>query len=372
MSIFRLAALVDNLPGSKQELFKRIYDTDCLPGRLKLVRGVREWTEKRFGSAQEVETQQIVRVTNLITGEGALFNHLRGKRPVGECREKDLDSMLEEYRQGCPFCFPRERTPQDVFGRVEGQHCITAANVAKYDGFHGLVIPQEHHPLKFTREMVEDYFRVAALWFVEAFHYAAREGDDAVYYPFLMWNCLWPAGSSVVHGHLQLTLTRGRHYPKIDALRMCSSGYRVKYGSDYFNDLYEVHSELGLGWSGDEERYLAVLTPVKERETWIITPPGEVSPKRLVQAGRAVFGILDRLKEKAALTSFNVVLYLPPLKESAEGWQDFPLIARAVDRGSVFNRTADMGAMELYAASVISTDPFQVAQILKQNNSRKW
>ena len=33
-----------------------------------------------------------------------------------------------------------EGTPEDVFGRIRGRHCITASNVAKYDGFHAVVI----------------------------------------------------------------------------------------------------------------------------------------------------------------------------------------------------------------------------------------
>ncbi|MTI82982.1 MAG: hypothetical protein FH756_03585 [Firmicutes bacterium] len=363
MSIFQLSSLVANLPDRKQKLFQRIYDLDSLPGRLKLISGVREWTAKRFGSVEEVEKQKIVRITNLITGEGALFNHLRGKRPIDAHQDRDLDALVDSYRQGCPFCSPLKRTPADVFGRIEGAYCTTAANVAKYDGFHSLVIPREHHPLKFNKAMVEDYFRVAARWFIEASRYAAKEGDRGVYYPFLMWNCLWPAGSSVVHGHLQLTLTRGRHYPKIDWLRRCSLIYKREYGSNYFTDLYDVHSCLGLGWSRDVARYMSILTPIKEKETWIIIP-GQASPERLVSAGRSVFGVLKCLKEKAALNSFNVVLYLPPLNEEETGWSDFPFIARIVDRGSVFNRTADVGAMELYATSVISSDPFAVAQLL--------
>jgi hypothetical protein len=41
-------------------------------------------------------------------------------------------------------------------------------------------------------------------------------------------------------------------------------------------------------------------------------------------------------------------------------------MARIVDRGDPLNRTADIGAMELYAASVIGTDPFFVADVLKK------
>jgi len=37
-------------------------------------------------------------------------------------------------------------------------------------------------------------------------------------------------------------------------------------------------------------------------------------------------------------------------------------IIRLVDRGSLEDRNSDIGAMELYAASVIASDPFKLAQ----------
>ena len=46
-------------------------------------------------------------------------------------------------------------------------------------------------------------------------------------------------------------------------------------------------------------------------------------------------------------------------------WRRFPAIARLVDRGDPGNRTCDIGAMELYAASVIASAPFVVAAALQ-------
>ena len=43
---------------------------------------------------------------------------------------------------------------------------------------------------------------------------AALADDPAARYLFLMWNCLWRAGGSIVHGHMQMTATRGTHYPQ--------------------------------------------------------------------------------------------------------------------------------------------------------------
>jgi hypothetical protein len=63
---------------------------------------------------------------------------------------------------------PEEGTPADVFGRVRGFHSTTASNVAKYDGFHGLIIFDDHDPLAFTPEKVDDYVSVALEWLEKA------------------------------------------------------------------------------------------------------------------------------------------------------------------------------------------------------------
>jgi hypothetical protein len=42
------------------------------------------------------------------------------------------------------------------------------------------------------------------------------------------------------------------------------------------------------------------------------------------------------------------------------------VIARIVDRGYPWDGSSDFGTMELYATSIISSDPFQVARELKE------
>lgn len=82
------------------------------------------------------------------------------------------------------------------------------------------------------------------------------------------------------------------------------------------------------------------------------------------QFTRTVYQVLNCLTDHLNVVSFNLVIWRPPLTETDEDWTDFPVIARIVDRGDPLNRTADFGAMELYAASVVSSDPFKVAGAL--------
>jgi hypothetical protein len=59
---------------------------------------------------------------------------------------------------------------------------------------------------------------------------------------------------------------------------------------------------------------------------------------------------------------------MPPLSvPEGEDWSDVPVVVRIVDRGDLGSKVTDFGGMELYAQSVIGTDPFFVAQSLRQN-----
>jgi hypothetical protein len=60
-------------------------------------------------------------------------------------------------------------------------------------------------------------------------------------------------------------------------------------------------------------------------------------------------------------------MYTPPWSQTPENWEGFPVIVRIVDRGDPSSRTADFGAMELYAASVVSSDPFALSRQLQDH-----
>jgi hypothetical protein len=197
----------------------------------------------------------------------------------------------------------------------------------------------------------------------------AHQEDPQARYYLVIWNCRPRAAATVVHGHLQMLLTRDVHYPKIEAWRRAAETYRQTYGEDYFSDLFEVHADLGLGFVSEGTRVMASLTPVKEREIVIMgdvddyARPGAFSgPFK-----RALFRALDTFINRMGVTAFNVAIYSPPLGETGEAWQGFPIIARLVDRGHPGDGASDVGAMELYAASVIKTDPFRVAEVLRAN-----
>ena len=354
-NITDLPALLEALPGADRAVADRIFDVVATTGRLVAPEAMRAWIEKSFGSVEEVREQRIVKVTNRITLEGTLFNGLRSSRPLDTGVSLDLEREIEAT-SGDPFCRPEEGTPADVFGRVRGEHSVTASNVAKYDGFHGVVIFDDHNPLHLTPEKVSDYVGVGLEWCRRAL-----EADPEALYPFVMWNCLWRAGGSIIHGHAQVTATRKTHYPKVERLRRAAAAYEKDHGSDYFDDLFRVHDALDLTVPAENGvRAFASLSPIKEKEIVVIgESPGDGGLKRTVGT------LLERYVHTLGVRAFNVAFYVPPLGPTTEDWSGFPTVVYLVDRGSPANRTSDIGAMELYAAPVVASDPFLIADALR-------
>ena len=76
--------------------------------------------------------------------------------------------------------------------------------------------------------------------------------------------------------------------------------------------------------------------------------------------------VLEGFTQELGVRSFNAAFCLPPLAPVEEDWSGFPVVVRLVDRGDPASRTSDIGAMELYAASVVASDPFWVAEALRE------
>jgi hypothetical protein len=351
-SIVDIDKIVSALDEEDREAFYRLFQVAVSVGHLVPPPHMHRWIERYFGSLEAVLNQKVVKITNQLTLESTLFNELRAKRPL----EARIPAQLaEEIAKTAPdpFCEPDLNTPADTFGRIRGAHTVTASNIAKYDGHHGVVIFEEHDPLAFTEASVVDAVRVAQRWFDES-----HKLDPAAVYPLFMWNCLWKSGASIPHGHAQVSLTSGMHYGKVEQQRRSMIAYREDHAQSYFDDLYQVHHALGLGTQIGDIRIMANLTPLKEKEMVLL------APAVTDDLARVMYRTLHCLIEQLNVVSFNLVIWQLPLAQTPEDWSGMPVVIRMVDRGDPLNRTSDFGAMELYAASVVSSDPFRVAEVI--------
>lgn len=351
-SVMRLDELIAALPAEDKVAFERVFHVSVSRGDLVPPDAMRPWIEERFGSVDVVRNQKIMKVTNVVTLEGVLFNWLRSARPVWS-QEIDLDDELERNGDE-PFDDPYSLTPEDTFGRIESEWCVTASNIAKFDGLHGLVIFKDKHPLHFTREQIHDYLNTGERWAA-----LAHRTDPAAKYYLFLWNCLWRAGASLLHGHAQVLLGRDMHYAAIENRRRAALLYQANNRENYFDALYAAHEVVGAGFQRDGVRVMANLAPVKENEVVLLADDMSDALKD------SIYDVLACFRDRIGVSSFNLVLYRPPLAHTHESWDGFPVMVRIVDRGDPNTRTNDFGGMELYAASVVASDPLKLAQTLR-------
>ncbi|MCK4352853.1 hypothetical protein KAW65_05535 [candidate division WOR-3 bacterium] len=347
-SILNLDKLVGQSSPDKQQLFSRIFSISKNTGKLIPPEGMSYWIKDKFGSLN-IKEQVIVRVENLVTYEGTLFNKLRSKIPI---KSKAFLNWEKELKtpESCAFCDPLNLTPKDDFGRIKGKYCITASNVAKYDWLHGLIIFDEHYPLVFDKKRISDYLQTAIKWLEKT----NKLHKEAIF-PFIMWNCNWRAGASIIHGHLQILLAK-EPYPKIKFLKEVVDNYNKKYGANYWQDLFQIHKMLGLGVSYKTIDMMAYLTPLKENEIMVVT--NKIDDKLSICLSKIL-----KYYYEIGVRSFNLGIMMPPLTQ-IETWDKFPVIVRIVNRGDLSNKVSDIGAMELYTCSVVSSDPFKLFQKL--------
>jgi hypothetical protein len=352
-TITNLPVLLSELTKSEKALVEKIFDIRESKG--ELIYPENPEVVKGYGPKEQVIEQKIIKITNKITYESSLFNELRSRRPF---QTKEIIELEEEINksEGCIFCTPKAYhvTPKETFlenGRIKKETCFTASNPGKYDGYHGLVIFKDHTPFSF--QFFPEYLDCSIEWAINVH----KKDKDAIYF-FFLWNCLWKAGGSIIHGHTQMSLGKGMHYGKIEYLLKAAKNYK----ENYFDDLYRAHEMLGLGFRIHKVRLIVYLTPIKEKEVLVIAD-------NVNDIKDVVPEILNCFYSKLGVRSFNLALICSPLAvfddvtiEERSRWNGFPIIVRIVDRGDLANRTTDFGSMELYASSVISSDPFKVAE----------
>ncbi|HEX6140337.1 MAG TPA: hypothetical protein VF013_07760 [Candidatus Limnocylindria bacterium] len=359
--ILELPGRVASLPQAARERLERLYAIEVVEGTTDPPPEMADWLTRQFGSVDAVRHQRIARVLNRWTLDGALFSPLRSRRPQDGAEVQHVEAGAPAGSAD-PFCHPETGTPAAPWGRVESEHAVSGANAAMYDGQHGVLVFRRHDPLAFDEESVVDVFALGRRWAD-----AARRADPQACNYLLIWNCGPRAGGSVVHGHAQVLLGRGAHYPQVERLRRDAGRYRAATGSAYLPDLVAAHRDLGLVLAErDGVATLASLAPVKERELLVIGPPGmdERDPAFSRGVARTVIAYRDVLGVRA----FNLALHRRPIGPEGEapGWADVGPVVHLVDRGDPGSTSSDIGAMELYAASVVGGDPYDLADRLRE------
>jgi hypothetical protein len=348
-----LPSRIERLPQALRLACQQIFHVALAQGQADPPESMHNWVIEQFGSLQAVQQQTIVRIINRLTLEGTHFNALRAQRPLPKGGgDEELEAKInQELAESKGFQDPLRNTTYDLFGRIHGQHCITASNIAKYDGWHGVIIFDQPHPLHFNAEQLRDYLATGLAWLQ-----AAHSHDQQAIYPLIFWNCLPKAGASQMHGHMQLALGKDFPYAMTERWRRAAA----QYGPNYFDDFANIHRALGLELPlGIKSiQCFAHLTPARNNELIFL---GQHS-QNLDAMAQALAKALDFMQQQLGVRSFNMLLSLPPFGPANPDWHKFPAIMRIADRGNALSTSSDFGAVELFATGITTTDPFAIAQ----------
>lgn len=143
----------------------------------------------------------------------------------------------------CFFCEGRvtKQTPMlpvDIYpdGRIKRGEALLFPNLSGYGEYSGVCIFSQDHfiPIKkFTVQLIKD-----ALLACQAFFRVCGKGHDRILYPTIGWNYLLPAGSSLLHPHIQPVLDSVPTHYHEQVIQKCHN-YRKSQGTGYWSDLIE-------------------------------------------------------------------------------------------------------------------------------------
>jgi len=172
----------------------------------------------------------------------------------------DLSQLVQRSKEiFCPFCpnelekstplFPKELVED---GRIKVGKALLIPNLLPFDKYAGISVlsPQHYLSMKdLTPEEIGDAFS-ATLLFVKR----VAEVDPAVNFFSINWNYMPPAGSSLVHPHLQVSCGE----VPTNQLRMqieASSTYFETHGTNFWQDFMVAEKEA-------EERYIGEINSI--------------------------------------------------------------------------------------------------------------
>ena len=200
-----------------------------------------------------------------LTGRTARICHfmkLRWEKP-------DFDAIVAGTESWCPFCGNKvfELTPcfpEDLIaeGRLRKDDMLLFPNIAPYDSIGAVATFGAQHYIPMTA-FAPAHIAATFGFVLDFFRRVAASGHPESVYHIVNWNYMPPAGSSLIHPHLQVFSTSSapnllRH--EIDA----SQDYFERQGSTYWDDLVAAEKESGHRYLGQIGRthWLTAFAPM--------------------------------------------------------------------------------------------------------------
>jgi UDPglucose--hexose-1-phosphate uridylyltransferase len=169
----------------------------------------------------------------------------------------DFEALIAGTEAWCPFCGGKVLTvtpcfPQDLIpeGRLQKDDMVIFPNIAPYDSIGAVATFSSRHYIPMTDiqpERIASAFEFA----LDFFRRIEATGHPESVYHLINWNYMPPAGSSLIHPHLQVFSTSSAPNLMREELE-ASRHYQKEHSSVFWEDLIDAEKKL-------EERYLGQI-----------------------------------------------------------------------------------------------------------------
>jgi galactose-1-phosphate uridylyltransferase len=271
----------------------------------------------------ELDVQLVEHRQDPLTGRGSVV--LRGRRDYVkryfQTDENLLDETAKRTREGCPFCpekaakstpkFPADLVPG---GSIQIGEARTFPSLFAHFEFNAVtVITNSHYirPGELTAKILTDALE-ASTQYLSVVHKKNPEVRNGA----VLMNCLPPAGSTVVHPHMQALASDHA----FDMLAGTESRSREHWGasrSNYWRDLVaeeKKRKERYLGSVGGSD-WITAYSPIGSDEAWGITSDStDLTNIPRSELSDLADGLVRVLKfyDELGIRSFNAVLFSGP------------------------------------------------------------
>jgi galactose-1-phosphate uridylyltransferase len=177
----------------------------------------------------------------------------------------DLQALVAGTEEKCPFCPGRVMKVTPCFsedlvpdGRITLDDLVLFPNLAPYDQIGAVAVLGSRHYIPMTEiepKRIAKGFALAMKFF-RTIHQNSH--PESVYH-IASWNYMPPAGSSIIHPHLQVFVTSNAPNLLREELRSAET-YTEKYGSNYWDDLVDYEIKEGKRYLGSIGRTVWLTT----------------------------------------------------------------------------------------------------------------
>ncbi|KAF2354814.1 HIT-like domain [Trinorchestia longiramus] len=319
---------------------------------------VHTWLGNDSALVRELHHQLVVHVSQRMTGEHVVYNHLRGRRPtppVLESAQTLVNRLSLQTWRACNFCNARQRTASDSFLRHETNASIRVSNAFKLERWHLMVVtrPPHHHPTNFSRSLYTAFLSDAVALALEII-----EVEPTMRYPHIAWDTLPRAGASQVHPHIHVLASPHAFYGHTELLREAGEIHYRNTGGNLFSTLLEIHTALNLTAHHGNAAALAMLSGKGDLEVMLLSDSPNDDLYNLL------YFVTKAYHDSFQQYCYSMVLsWTRPEDASVAA---LPAVARIVGRGQCGSSTSDRSSFELFQAVYRQHDPWQLIQAVRE------